>query len=129
MIRAHQFSYLMAKGTIPDGMEVMHICDVPCCVNTKHLKIGTHQDNVKDCVSKNRQARGPGSRPGRNKINDENIALAIKSFLLLKIGRTARRYRNGEYGVSIGTIIDRFGSWKNAMAMITRAKQQWGKEI
>ena len=34
---------------------VMHICDNPPCMNPKHLKIGTVQDNVLDAFSKGRR--------------------------------------------------------------------------
>lgn len=56
---AHRYSYFLHCGDIQDGMLVMHICDTPLCVNPAHLVIGTHQDNMDDKVSKNRQASGP----------------------------------------------------------------------
>jgi hypothetical protein len=39
-------------------MVAMHLCDQPWCVNPDHLKIGTQQENVQDCVAKGRR-RGP----------------------------------------------------------------------
>ena len=37
---------------------ICHTCDTPACINPRHLFLGTHEDNVADKVSKNRQAKG-----------------------------------------------------------------------
>jgi hypothetical protein len=52
--KAHRFIYRIFIGPIPDNLHVLHKCDVPCCVNPKHLFLGTMSDNIKDCVLKGR---------------------------------------------------------------------------
>lgn len=58
IMRAHRFSYLIHKGEIPDGLHVLHTCDVRCCVNPDHLFLGTNIDNINDKIKKGRQANG-----------------------------------------------------------------------
>jgi hypothetical protein len=57
-ISAHRFMYEMEIDVIPENMCVLHICDNSLCVNPKHLRLGTQQDNIKDMVNKHRQATG-----------------------------------------------------------------------
>lgn len=51
---AHRVSWQLANGPIPDGMHVLHRCDVPSCVRPEHLFIGTDLDNVRDMHAKGR---------------------------------------------------------------------------
>lgn len=45
--RAHVASYLLFKGFIPPGLEVMHLCQNYRCVNPDHLKAATHLENLR----------------------------------------------------------------------------------
>lgn len=54
----HRHSYKIHKEEILEGLSVLHHCDNPICVNPKHLFIGTQNDNMQDCISKNRNMKG-----------------------------------------------------------------------
>ena len=51
---AHRLMWLLKKGSIPKGMLVLHKCDNPSCCNIEHLFLGTHKDNYKDALQKDR---------------------------------------------------------------------------
>ena len=43
---AHVISYSDAKGAIPNGLELDHLCRIPQCVNPQHLEAVTHKVNT-----------------------------------------------------------------------------------
>lgn len=54
VISAHRKAWIDAYGEIPNKLFVCHKCDVPLCVNPKHLFLGTHKDNMQDALKKGR---------------------------------------------------------------------------
>lgn len=61
--RAHRLAYKSFVGKIPTGLCVLHRCDVPSCVNPRHLFLGTVKDNNRDRVFKGRNGKRPGHPP------------------------------------------------------------------
>lgn len=67
-ISAHRAVYMFSHDlTIEQIPEVIrHKCDIPRCCNPRHLLPGTHQDNVRDRVERNRSAIA--EQNGRSKL-------------------------------------------------------------
>lgn len=107
---AHRFSYERVHGRVPEGLCVCHRCDVPCCVNPAHLFVGTHADNRRDSVLKNRNVKG--ERQGHSKLTAEQareIITAPKQPGLWAI--LARKY--GVRESTINKIRSKNGNWRH----------------
>lgn len=59
---AHRLSYLLYKGKIKKGLQICHSCDIPACVNPRHLWTGTQKENVRDAMKKGRHSKPPISK-------------------------------------------------------------------
>ena len=49
--RAHRLAWTFKRGSIPDGLFVLHKCNNRRCVNVDHLYLGTHLENVRDSLA------------------------------------------------------------------------------
>lgn len=70
---AHQASWILHNGPIPEGLEVCHSCDNGLCVNPAHLWLGTHYQNMHDKLDKKRNNNAKGSRNGFAKLSEADV--------------------------------------------------------
>lgn len=57
-VHAHRVAWMITKGVIPKGKNVLHRCDNPPCVRSSHLFLGTQLQNIKDMLRKGRHGHG-----------------------------------------------------------------------
>lgn len=88
LVYAHRKSYEIAKGPVPEGLFVCHRCDTRICVRPVHLFAGSHTDNMRDAMEKDRTQFG--EQHWNAKLNDA-IAAEVK-----------RRVSAGERQVAVG---------------------------
>lgn len=62
-----------------DGLWALHSCDNPVCVNPKHLRWGTVQENVADMVERNRCSNGDQSLRPAFRSTQEIVDMALAS--------------------------------------------------
>lgn len=110
-VRAHRLAYEMAKGAIPNGLEICHSCDTPACVNPDHLWAGTHAENCADMASKNRGTKTTVLYCGHH----PRAKLTASAVLSIREDRRPARIIAAEYGVSKGLIdkIRRRETWQH----------------
>ena len=93
--KAHRMAWILTYGEIPEHLDVLHKCDVPACVNPAHLFLGTHLDNMRDCVAKGRHAINPryGEANPMSKLTNDQVE-EIRRYLgegLISQAEIARR--------------------------------------
>jgi hypothetical protein len=95
-ITAHRASYQVNVGPIPEGMFVLHRCDVRRCVNPAHLYLGTHADNMRDMTERGRKYITHGERSSSAKLNEEQV----KAMRARCAAGEEQKALASEYGVS-----------------------------
>lgn len=112
--QAHRVAWHLTKGPIPDGLHVLHKCDVKACVNPSHLFLGTHADNMADMVRKGKSGNcvrpKKGEKNGMSRLTEE----IIKEVRALYAGGVlqdalAKRYEISQTHVS--NIVNRKTWW------------------
>ena len=81
----HRYIYMQSTGEDPPV--VMHLCDNRKCINLNHLEAGSHSDNMKDMILKERgiQPKLKGEFHPSSKLTKKEVAEVRR---LLKTGKS-----------------------------------------
>lgn len=99
--KAHRVSWRLFRGD-PQGLKVLHRCDVRSCVNPEHLFLGTQVENIADMVAKGRQ-RG-GGLCGENNPRSRLTWEKVREIRRRVAAGAVQRHLCDEFGVSPMTI-------------------------
>ena len=105
---AHRVSWRLTYGPIPEGMSVLHKCDVRRCVEPTHFWLGTKNENMKDMVAKGRARGHSGEAHYRTGLTWEKV-------------REIRRLRC-EKGLTQQALADMFGASRRQIGFIVTGK-------
>jgi len=99
---AHRVSWeLHNNALVPSGIDILHKCDNPPCVNPEHLFLGTHTDNMRDMICKNRWQPTKGEANNMAKLTQSQVdEIRIK----YATGKTSQNILAREYGVTQAAI-------------------------
>lgn len=107
---SNRAAWIIYKGAIPNGLHVLHKCDVRLCVNPRHLFLGTNLDNILDMLKKGRN--NYGERNYNARLTAQQVAEIRREYT----GKRGQQVALGKkYGVYYGTIkeIVRGRNWKH----------------
>lgn len=72
--RAHRLAFFFEHKRHPsDDLQVLHSCDNPCCINPKHLREGTPQDNADDVKARHRQYVSPTEKHYNAELEPDTV--------------------------------------------------------
>lgn len=89
---AHRVALQLSGVRIPKGMNVLHSCDNPPCVNPRHLRVGTQAENSMDVAIR--------SRSGVRKLSDDDVREIRSLRGKMTISEIARRFGVGKSQVA-----------------------------
>jgi hypothetical protein len=107
LLTVHRLMWTLRGGDIPEGVHVLHTCDIRHCVNPAHLFLGTNQDNIDDKVRKGRTRRGSKHRQSKLTVAQVYVIRALYGTRTLK-------EISALFGVSMAVVsnIHRRKSWR-----------------
>jgi hypothetical protein len=111
-VRAIKVVYVLTKGDIPEGLQVLHTCpggDWPACCNPAHLSLGTHAENHRQKAERGR-CKNVGGPP--------KLTYEIAEEIRLRYARA--------HGKGVGVLAAEYGISRQMLTRIVQRKS-WAK--
>jgi hypothetical protein len=80
VIDAHRYSWLVFRGSIPNGKQVLHRCDNRSCVNPEHLEIGDAAKNRVDAITRGAFDGKAAAAARRQPITGEQLSQVLHDY-------------------------------------------------
>lgn len=95
---AHKVAWILLRGELPDGHEMLHKCPFTLCCNPAHLATGTHKENVRDSIDAGTHyfSRARGQHHPKAIIPDAEIPKIIAACKV----RGQQKVQAEKYGVT-----------------------------
>lgn len=90
--QAHRVSWMLHVGPIADGLDGLHKCDVPDCVNPFHIQPDSTLENILDCHRKGRAVHPRGEQAGKSKLTERQV-LCIRALYIPNVTGLTRLAR------------------------------------
>jgi hypothetical protein len=103
-IGAHRASYILHVGPVPDGLDILHWCDVKACVRPDHIRPGTHQENMREAFAKLPADKFSGENNGHARL-DWDIAHAIRAAVAAGASQKSQADLYGVVPVNVSMIV------------------------
>lgn len=104
---ASRVAYIIANGSIETHLHALHTCDNPPCCRPDHIYAGTHIENTRDWVERERLIHYHGTANCNAKLTREQVA-------------SARALHAS--GISGNVLAKRFGVSQPSMAKLLRCE-------
>lgn len=113
IVTAPVLSCTLAHGPRPEGLVVLHSCDVRSCCEPSHLSWGTQQQNNREAWDRGRQLSGEDHHQAR--LTDEQVAEVVRRC---RVGEHPKRLAE-EFGVDWSLVY----AWRRGEGRAARLKE------
>lgn len=72
-VKAHQATYVLTRGPVPDGLELDHLCRNPSCCNPDHLEPVTHRENCQRAAYRQTHCRAGHLLPDPDPVTGRRV--------------------------------------------------------
>jgi hypothetical protein len=97
---AHRAVWILMKGPIPEGMDLLHNCRYALCVNPDHLRPGTPSENLMQAVAEHE----PWWKMGEEASHAKLTWAAVRAIRRRAAAGERHRPLAAEFGVTGATI-------------------------
>ena len=123
---AHRLAYEFYREMIPTGMQVLHTCDNRRCVNPDHLYLGTHDDNMRDKVRRNRCSSLKGTESPTAVLSEDQVCAIRAEYAACGVSQRVLAARFGVTQSTVSAIIRKV-RWKHLLceaALVGRTREE-----